>query len=80
MKVKEFLIKYKDYSIELQGRPLDQLVIPYTHLPKDKPLNDCEVVDYSIEEKEHVVVAVSFKDLKTKKTTTKKGYVRAYIK
>lgn len=80
MKVKEFLKKYKDYSIELQGRPLDQMVIPYTFLPKDKPLNECEVVDYMIEEKEHEEHRFSFSNLKHKSTETKKGYIRAYVK
>lgn len=80
MKVKEFLKKYKDYSIELQGKPLDQMVIPYTHLPKDKLLNECEVVDYMIEEKEHEEHRFSFSDLKHKSTETKKGYIRAYVK
>ena len=80
MKVKEFLKKYKEYSIELQGKPLDQMVIPYTHLPKDKPLNECEVVDYTIEEKEHEEHRFSFNDLKHKSTEIKKGYIRAYVK
>lgn len=80
MKVKEFLKKYKDYSIELQGKPLDQMVIPYTHLPKDKLLNKCEVVDYIIEEKEHEEHRFSFSNLKHKSTETKKGYIRAYVK
>ncbi len=80
MKVKEFLKKYKDYSIELQGKPLSEMVIPYTFLPKDKPLNECEVVDYTIEEKQHEVKCFRFKDLKHYKTEIKKGHIRAYIK
>lgn len=80
MKVKEFLKKYKDYSIELQGKPLDQRVIPYTFLPKDKPLNECEVVDYTIEEKEHEEHAFNFSNLKYKSTEIKKGYIRAYVR
>ena len=80
MKVKEFLEKYKDYSIKLQGKPLDQMVIPYTFLPKDKPLNECEVIDYVIEEKEHEEHIFSFSNLKHKSTETKKGYIRAYVK
>lgn len=78
MKVKEFLEKYKDYSIKLQGKPLDQKVIPYTFLPKDKPLNECEVVDYVIEEKEHE--EHTFTNLKYKTTEIKKGYIRVYVK
>lgn len=78
MKVKEFLKKYKDYSIELQGKPLDQMVIPYTFLPKNKPLNECEVVDYKIEEKEHK--EHRFSNLKYKSTEIKKGYIRAYVR
>lgn len=80
MKVKDFLKKHKDYSIELQGKPLDQMVIPYTHLPKDKLLDECEVVDYTIEEKEHEEHRFSFNDLKHKSTEIKKGYIRAYVK
>lgn len=78
MKVKEFLKKYKDYSIKLQGKPLDQMIIPYTFLPKDKPLNKCEVVDYVIEEKEHEEHI--FSNLKYKTTEIKKGYIRVYVK
>lgn len=80
MKVKELLKKYKDYTIEMQGKPLKEMVIPYTFLPKDKKLEECEVVDMEVVENEHKVVGVSFKDLKTTKTEYKKGYVRAYIK
>lgn len=80
MKVKQFFKKYKEYSIELQGKPLDQMVIPYTFLPKDKLLNECEVVDYTIEEKEHEEHTISFSNLKCKSTKIKKGYIRAYIK
>ena len=80
MKVKEFLKKYKDYSIELQGKPLNQKVIPYTFLPKNKSLSECEVVDYTIEKKEHKEQTFSFSDLKHKKTETKKGYIRAYVR
>lgn len=80
MKVKEFLKKYKDYSIELQGKPLDQRVIPYTFLPKDKPLNECEVVDYKIEERKHKEHTFSFNNLKYKSTEIKKGYIRAYVR
>lgn len=62
MKVKEFLKKYKDYSIELQGKPLNEMVIPYTFLPKGKTWDECEVVDYTIEEKEHEEHRFSFSD------------------
>lgn len=80
MKVKEFLKKYKDYSIELQGKPLDQKVIPYTFLPKDKPLDECDVIDYTIEDKEHKEHVFGFNTLKCKSTAIKKGYIRAYVK
>lgn len=80
MKVKEFLKKYKDYSIELQGKPLDQKVIPYTFLPKDKSLDECDVIDYTIEDKEHKEHVFSFNTLKCKSTEIKKGYIRAYVK
>lgn len=80
MKVKEFLKKYKDYSIELFGRPLDQKTIPYTFLPKDKDLEECDVVDFEITEKEHIQYGVSFKTMKPIKPKTIKGYARAYVK
>lgn len=80
MKVKEFIRQYKDYSIELYGKPLNELTIPFTHIPKNKKLEECEVIDYVVEENEHEIQRVRFNDLKWYKTEIKKGYVRAYIK
>lgn len=79
MKVKEFLEKYKDYSIEMFGRPLDQKTIPYTFLPKDKKLEECEVIDFDVKEKKFVQHCYNLKN-QTWRKENKKGYVRAYIK
>ena len=80
MKYKDFQKKYQDYSIEVFGRPLDTPTIPFTFLPNDKPLDECEVIDYKIQEKEHVIFGYRFKDLKPIKPEHKKGYVRVYVK
>lgn len=77
---KDFRKKYKDYSIEAFGRPLDKPTIPFTLLPKDKPLDDCEVVDYKVIEKEHIVYGVSFKTMKPIKPKKMKGHVRVYVR
>jgi hypothetical protein len=79
MKVKEFMEKYKDYSIELVGRPLSQNAIPYTFLPRDKELDECEVVEYETKEKEFVQHCYNLES-QTWRKENKKGYVRAYIK
>lgn len=79
MKVKELWKKYKDYSFELYGRPLDQRTIPYTFLPTDKELGECEVVDCEVQEKEHEQYHFGM-DGKYKTTEHLKGYVRAYVK
>lgn len=80
MTFKDLKKKYKDYSIELFGRPLDQKTIPYTFLPKDKPLEECEIVDMIVAEKEHIEYGVSFRTMKPIKPKKLKGYVRAYVK
>lgn len=80
MKVKEFFKKYANYSIELYGRPLENLTIPFTHLPRDKKLEECDVIDYVVEEKEHKVHHYNLREQKWSKTETRKGYARAYVK
>jgi hypothetical protein len=80
MKVKDLFKKYKDYSIEVYGKPLNQKTIPYTHLPRDKRLEDCDVIEMVVEDKEHTIIGVSFKTMKPLKPTKYKGYVRVYVK
>lgn len=80
MKFKDFKKQYKDYSIEVFGRPLDTPTIPFTLLPKDKPLDDCKVVDYIVEDKEFMQTGVSFKTMKPLRPKKMKGHVRVYVK
>ena len=80
MKYKELKKEYRNYSIEVYGRPLATPTIPFTMLPKDKPLDECEVVDYKIIEKEFIQTGVSFKTMKPIKPKKMKGYVRVYVK
>ena len=77
---KELKKKYKDYDVEAFGRPLEEPTIPFTLLPKDKPLDDCEVVDFRVIEKEHTNYGVSFKTMKPIKPENKKGYVYVYVR
>ena len=79
-KYNEFKKEYKDYDIEVYGRPLDKPTIPFTMLPKDKPLDECEVVDFKVIEKIHTNYGVSFKTMKPIKPENKRGYVRVYVK
>lgn len=80
MKFKDLKRQYKNYSFEVFGRPLDTPTIPYTLLPKDKPLDDCEVVDYEVEDKEFVQYGVSFGTMKPLRPKKMKGHVRVYVK
>ena len=80
MKYKKLKKQYKDYSIEVYGKPLDKPTIPFTFLPKDKSLDECEVVDYKVEEREFVQYGVSFQTMKPIKPKQMKGYVRVYVK
>ena len=79
MKVKDLYKKYNGYSFELFGRPLEQRTIPFTFLPKDKELKECEVVDYIVEEKEFEQHCFNMAG-EYKRTEKMKGYVRAYIR
>lgn len=80
MKVKDLFKKYKDYSFEVYGRPLNQKTIPYTLLPRDKKLEDCDVIEMVIEDKEFTTIGVSFKTMKPLKPTKYKGRIRVYVK
>ena len=79
MKVRELYKKFDGYSFELYGRPLEQPTIPFTFLPRDKELMECDVVDYQVKEKEHEEHHFNMMG-EYKLTEHKKGYVRAYIK
>lgn len=80
MTVKELRKNYKDYSIEIYGRPLKEMTIPYTLLPKGKPIEECIVEELEIEEKQHTEKRFSFSTGKWEKPINKKGYIRAYVK
>ncbi len=77
MKVKELKEKYKNYTIELYGKPLSIQTIPFTHLPKGN-LDDFTVVDFKIIQHEHEEKTFKFdKSIKTKKLN---GFIEAYVK
>lgn len=80
MKVKELYKKYIEYDIVLFGKPLNQSTIPFTHLPKDKELMDCEVVEFKVEETPFTSIGIKFNDLKTKVKYEYKGNIYAYIR
>ena len=79
MKFRDFKKEYKDYDIEVYGKPLNKPTIPFTCLPH-KPIDECEVWDYRVVEKEHTNYGVSFKTMKPIKPENKKGYVRVYVR
>lgn len=79
MTVRELYNTYKDYDIEVFGRPLDTPTIPFTLLPKDKNMNDCEVVDMRIEECNHENMVFSLNG-SFKRKEIKKGYIQVYVK
>ena len=80
MKVKELKRKYKGYDIVLFGRPLSQPTIPFTLLPKNKTIDEMEVVEVKVIEKEFTQYGVSFNNLKPIKPKVFKGIVNAYVK
>ena len=77
---KDFKKEYKDYSIEVFGKPLDTPTIPFTFLPKDKTLDECEIIDYKIIEKEFTQTGVSFKTMKPIKPKKMKGHILVYVR
>lgn len=79
MKVKELFKNYGGYTINLFGKPLSKPTIPYTHMPKDKDIDECVVVDYIVEERD-VTEFVFDINGNYKGTERKKGIVKAYIK
>ena len=81
MKLKELYNTYEpEYYIMVFGKPLNQPTIPFTHLPKDKDLMECEVVDYEIKNKEYIEKGVNFKTMKPTKPIKRKGNVLVYVK
>lgn len=80
MVLKELYKVYKDYNIVVFGRPLNQKTIPFTFLPKDKELMDCEVVEKKIEEKEYIERGVKFATMKPTKPIKRKGTIYVYVK
>ena len=79
MKVKDLYKKYKDYNIQLFGKPLDRETIPFSFLPFDrKELMNMEVMDIKVEEKPFDSPRFGFPDLKFKGNDHYKGHVLAY--
>ena len=81
MTFKELKKKYKGYDVIAFGVPLKDKYhcTPFTRLPKDKPLEECEVVEYEVEENEHVQYGIHFATMK-KFSTIIKGNVYCYVK
>ncbi len=80
MKVKELRKQYKGYDIVLFGRPLSQPTIPFTLLPKGKEIDEMEVVETNIINKEFTQFGVSFKTMKPIKPQKMKGTINVYVK
>ena len=81
MKIKELYIKYCDYDILVFGVPLDKCnrCTPFTRLPKDKKLEDCEVQDIKIEEEPKIAYDFD-KNFRFRGISRTKGTVYAYVK
>ena len=79
MKVKELKKKYKGYDITAFGKPFDIPTIPFTFMPKDKPFEECEIVDIKIEHKEYEQPLFNLNG-KLKRTEHMKGKIQIYIK
>ena len=82
MKLKELYKHYKGYNIIVFGRPLEQETIPFTFLPRDKELMDCEVMDFRVEEKEKDIphFKLTNEGIKHYKTEHIQGNVYVYVK
>lgn len=82
MKLKELYKKYKGYQIMVFGKPLKFKTTPFTCLPKGKPLMECEVADYKVEEKEQDIqeFKLTNEGIKHHKTEHIKGDVYVYVK
>lgn len=80
MKLKELYKKYGEYNIVVFGKPLKQKTIPFTFLPQDKPLMECEVIELQKKEKPYIEYGVSFTTMKSTKPIERKGHIYVYVK
>lgn len=82
MSFKELTKKYKDYHVIAFGVPLKDKYhcTPFTRLPRDKELDECEVVEYEVEEKEVTIYGVHFATMKPIKPYKIKGHVYCYVR
>ena len=81
MLLKEMYKRYTpDYSIVVFGKPLSQKTIPFTCLPRDKELMDCEVVEYEIKEKSYTECGWHFSTMKPTKSIKRKGNIYVYVR
>ena len=79
MKVKDVYKKYKGYTVMLFGKPLSESSTPFTHLPKNKDLDECTVVDIKVEERKQTILSFNINLTKGKKEESL-GDVYCYIK
>lgn len=82
MLLKELYKKYdKEYNIVVFGVPLKEMkhCTPFTRLPRDKELMECEVVEYKVEEKPYVERGIHFATMKPTKPINRKGHVYVYV-
>lgn len=82
MLLKELYKKYnKEYNIKVYGRPLNEMTIPFTLLPKGKDMMECEVVDYRIIdiESDEVCFKLTSGGIKGNGVKHNKGSIDVYI-
>lgn len=82
MKLKQLYKQYKEYNIIVFGVPLEQMYhcTPFTRLPKDKDLMECEVVEFKKEDKPYIEQGIHFATMKPTKPIKKKGHIYVYVK
>ncbi len=83
MKLRELYKQFDpDYYIMVFGVPLKkiQYCTPFTRLPKDKSLMECEVVEYRIEEKPYIEKGIHLATMKPTKPINRKGHIYVYVK
>lgn len=81
MKVKDIYKKYKDYHIYVYGRPLEnrKYMTPFSYIPLNANLDELEVLDFIVEDKEIEIQNFSM-NLKYKGKEKYKGRVYVYAK
>jgi len=81
-KLKDIYKEYKNYDVIVFGKPLEEKTIPFTFLPKDKELMECDVIDYKVEKKEQNIphFKLTNKGIKYYKTEHILGNVYVYVK